>query len=290
MTSIESRARRTVVIAGGLACFAPAWLARAFGAQEQGAGASPPVETSARLDAALVHARSRGKPLLVVLVPETGRRLARGRLWGDLFGLASDEALADFVLCEWTCLDFAELEALVAPAKLPEDAVAALIETDVADAKPEIVLFRHEDLSARELGGFPIDELRARATALGERLSKAILPDRKALTRRSAQCELANRSVRSEFMPLLHSALRPRLSAVDAWAAFLREFYTHDVPQLSQLTSWLARACTQRLWEQDLDGARWRVEHVDPCPPCGMASVGMSSRAFLEFYTAPSKR
>src|SRR5690349_10872654 len=100
--------RRSLLAAGAFALAAPPWIARAFA---HGATASSAPAASSRLAAAIARARDAGKPLLVILVPELPLRDARGRLWGDLFAYASDEALADFALCEWTCVELAELRA-----------------------------------------------------------------------------------------------------------------------------------------------------------------------------------
>lgn len=279
--------RRSLLAAGAFALVAPPWIASAF-AQDETASDVP--AASFRLAAAIARARKAGKPLFVIVVHESASRAKHGRLWGDLLAFASDEELADFVLCEWTCIAPTTLRARFPELELAADHVAAFVETDTNRLRAELVRFPFDDVapSVPELGKAPsandlaeVEAMRVRATRFATLLRSKILPDEATLQRRSTQCTLAegDRPAVPMFAPEIG---RPYLRAYDAWAAHLR--CAEELDRAS-LTKTLAQACAQRLWESELDGARWRREVKLECPPCGMGVIRRTGRAFLELYT-----
>lgn len=286
--------RRSLLLTGGtgLAIFAaPGWIQKAFARQdarsnEPGKAAEP--ESIAR---ALERATAIGKPLMAIVVPAEDLRLERGRLWGDLFAFAPEAAMADFALCEWICAPKADLARALPDLekKIARETVAVLIETQDAPVKTRLVSFRLGDLAAKPMGGFPVKDMQERARELARHLQAVILPDPNAWQVRHAQ-SASSTGPSAEDLPLvLDSSLRPRLRAVDRHAAVVRANGENGPQQRARCISLLAQAAALRLWDSEFSGASWKTEHVDPCPPCGMARMDGASRAFLEFYVSKDR-
>lgn len=269
--------RRNLLALGAAAsslAAAPAWLSEAF-AQKPATASGPE-----RLAAALARAKAAGKPLFVVLVPEKERE-ERGLLWADFFCFATDETLADCALCEWVCAPVAGQ---------PSDALAVVLETDDDQAPPRAVAGTIPRLTKeeREVLMGRVEALQPRVEALSPLVRKAILPSAEFLERRAKRCLGIQRSAIA--LPEIEHAhfMRPRLEAVDAFAAYVH-FFTAEHPQRARWIGFLAQAAALRLWEKDIDGANWAAAPFDPCPPCGMGRVGPSPRRFLDFYTGGAK-
>lgn len=294
MNTSSQTDRRSFLASGSLAVAAlitPPWIARRFGASEQ--EHETPRAKADRLDEAMERARQVGKPLMVILVPEKALRSERGFLWGDLFAFASDEAMADFALCEWTCIESAELATRFESlrTRATRNVVAVLIETNVERAQPILVSFIPSEIERRENFGFPSDEMRERAERLASVLRKRIVSEEHTLESRTGQCFASlSPGTPSVDLPNLEAGQRPKLQAVDRLAARFRTAGGPAAKDLPRRITLLSQAFAARVWDHDPDGARWQTEHIDPCPPCGMGYVGPTSRHFLEFYTAESRR
>lgn len=273
----------------GLAVFAvPAWIRGAFAQQEarsktQGEGLGPDT-----LERALERATAIGKPLMAIVVPEESLRLQRGRLWGDLFAFAPEEAMADFALCEWACAPVADLEGALpkSKAKFSPETTAVLFETDGSSPRTQLLAFTLGELEPQSRGGFPVREMQDRAYQLARILQKAILPDADAWKRRWQQSLRSGSTAEGDFALVLEDGIRPRLEAVDRHAGIARGNAELFPTQRGRYIAALAQAAARRLWDAEPAGAAWKTEHVDPCPPCGMGMIGGASRAFLEFYVS----
>jgi hypothetical protein len=73
------------------------------------------------------------------------------------------------------------------------------------------------------------------------------------------------------------------------YAALIRAQLEQNPDRRAACITALAQAAARRLWDQDLPGGAWKHDHVDPCPPCGLGRVGLTSRIFLEFYAAQKR-
>lgn len=290
MNTNEQRTRRDLVLAGGLAVALPSLLSRAWGAQARSEKSGITSPATDRLSVALESARVAGKPLLLILIPPEPLRAGRERLWGELFAFANDDALADFVLCEWACIEIQEFDTRFGAHAVEHLDVAALVEIDGEAPTATTISFASVEHAALQFGGYPIDEMRDQAARLATRLRARIRPDLTTLQRRRRQCERARGGRPRTALPDLREVERPRLLAYDLWAASLRAQERCTDAESARLTSILAAACVRRLWDGEIAGAEWKTEGVDGCPPCGMARMGTESRSFLQFYTAPTKR
>jgi hypothetical protein len=117
--------RRSFFAATG-ACALPAWLARAFGLVQDGAGSD---DRTALLREARRRADARGKPLLLLLVPEPQEQMwQRGTLLGSFLNHATDDALCDLAMCEVACASAAEARKVLGKVDLDEAAAMVLVE------------------------------------------------------------------------------------------------------------------------------------------------------------------
>jgi len=270
------RRQLLTLAAGGLAgAGAPSWVAERF----------TPERDRRLVEAGVQRAKTAGKPLLVLLVPETdeGGATQRGQLWGAFFGLASDEDLAELALCEVVCAPASELP----NGALAEGALAVLLEADPLQREGVGV-------SAADLDGplpSPYEVLETppavvqRLGLLRARLRAAIVPDAATIEYRK-QRSLASLTGMEPWVleGFWTWSNRPKLSSADRAAGFLYwEALRTRVPE-ARWRSVLGRAAALRLWEQDPAGASW---HQTPavCPPCGMGHVSDASRHFLRFFT-----
>jgi hypothetical protein len=283
--------RRTLLLAGGAGLAlstSPRWISDTF-ARQGGRTREPVGDPVSR---ALERAKAIGKPLFVVVVPEESLRTERGRLWGDLFAFAPDAALADFALCEWTCASATELVRALPETKekLARELVAVLVETDASAPRARLVSFRVGDIARPAMSGYPAEELRKRAGELAELVRKAILPDDDSIQRREEQCLVSRPSEGFVEYPLpFDDGYRPRLGAVDRFAALVRAEAEQMPDRRAACIAALAQAGARRLWDGDVQGGAWKREEFDSCPPCGMGRVGISARVFLQFYTAEKR-
>lgn len=283
----------------------PRWIAPTFAAGTGDTTVGDAADESARselIETAAAHARSLGKPLLAIVIPEDEeQRTLRGYLWGHFLAGAGDEALANLCLCSLVCSDESQLARRFPKAakKLSGTPLAWLIETDGAGldgtgldstglvGRP--IAASIEDLDPRKYWGRGA-ELGHEVDALNERVAKLlegeIVADRKMLERRAKQ--VAGTLTQTELMSTAfpeHPEPRPKLKTIDRIAGKLR-LRAEEIP--AEREAWLALlagSLCQRVWEQDPVGARWR-QVSDYCPPCGMGHTPAISRHFLEFYTA----
>lgn len=315
-TEILERRRFLSLSLAGVAGAAalPGWLASAFGGQGQGGDAAPDAAT--RLGRAFDEARRRGRPLLVLLVPEDGiQRAHAGMAWGQLLTHGSDELLADLALCDIVCADAAGLRAaLRGRATLPDDpGQAVLVETDGRDASAIAAADAWEGFSG-ELRFDALEEydatytawVRARIGRLESELHKVLLPDWPAYERRMEACaralgidpaRLTREGLESTGMDFERAAVEA--PAILRWDSCRRRWRRRQ-----EGTEALSHAASKRLRIDAPEGSRWMQDHgcatepevEEPCPPgedcvrsmvaCGMGHVPAIGARFLELFTS----
>ncbi len=272
----------------------PAWLALRFLALGDRAARSIRTSYEAdveRLGVALRGARSEGKPLLVLVVPENGAaRLERGTAIASLLRLGPVEALADLASCRVTCATLAQLSehAPVPPADgepwaaLVEPAGDVRIVCATLPPLPPPNMVDHRDLVAR------------RSAILGAALSDAIAGDREVLERRARDARAALDV--TEIAAIEASLATPAEldgALVERGAALLR--LAAEDGHRARLLRVLADATERRLVHGSPAGARWAtalpcgyaIDGEEPVVyPCGMAFVPEHSKRFLRFYVA----
>lgn len=236
-----------------------------------------------RLALAFERATAVGKPLLVVVIPEKQVESGRGgRLLGGFLSHAPAADLALLALCELTCIPRKDLEQKVGP--IEDGTFAALLPTGPPRPVPARITWA-------EIGVEPSLHERERANkALARRLREILYTNAEAFQPRAKWNYARLNATGHEGINFFDTRARLRTSHVDRAAAMLYE-RAMSIPTEREL--WLERlanAAAARLWDKDPDGAKWSIDpnpamHPDPCPPCGMARISPTGRAFLDYYT-----
>jgi hypothetical protein len=236
-----------------------------------------------RLAAALERAAVVGKPLLVVVIPEEQADAGRGgRLLGGFLSHAPDADLALLTLCELTCIPRRDLEQKVG--SIEDGTFAVLLPT--GPPRPEL-----ESITWKEIGVEPSLHERAQAnTALARRLREVLYTNAEAFQPRAKWNYARLNATGHEGFNFFDMQARYRTEHVDRAAAMLYERAMIIPTERETWMERLANAAAARLWDKDPDGAKWSIDpnpamHPDPCPPCGMARISPTSRAFLDYYT-----
>jgi len=244
------------------------------------------------LERALARAKDRAKPLLVLVVPpeDTLARRERGAIWGEFLSRANDATLAVLALVEVTCATSQEIEK-TGREKPSESTLAVLLETG-ADRSMKSV--SSEGISMRTLysqGSGPWDYEeggKKRVEQLSSRIRETILRGDDRLDGLFEQWNARYGSDHEHWHlhdVLLHGeSARPRLRDVDLAAVVVYRYARSSTEAMKAWREHLANAASMRLFESDLDGARWRT-NSSYCPPCGMGRTPEIARHFLEFYT-----
>jgi hypothetical protein len=264
----------------------PAFIARAF-AQDACEDDSTRIAAAA---SAYRRARATGRPLLVLVVPETEDMIAyeRQHAFGEWLNHGGDETLAMLALTEVFVGRMSHVRRVL-PSTPAEDAVMLLVETselpsrvvplraelpNLFDGSPWAEGMTWEERERRDEAR--IDERVAILTSL---LRGALVPDAATISRRVAQAE----SVRNlEHRAAVHYA-RAMASSAETRASML-----HD----------LAERARERLVGERVPGSRWarssgcgttiEGEEDNIGVACGMGHVPARSVRFLYFYESLS--
>jgi hypothetical protein len=292
----------------------PEWLSYAFGPSAAQDPDSPEVALAklstwrrGQLREVAATARTLGRPLLVLLVPDGQPSHAVGQWYGAFFGYARPEAMFDVSLCTVVCASADEVkvelgtkDANVAPPKqavamllidLPADPKAA--PTKVTRIEPEL-----ERTFPRE-GAPPRDE-----RAAFDRAERAW---RESGLRRLANAlheGLAQHGVDSapQAAVVARSLTEPEQREVQAWlrdgghidiAMLLRiapllQQQVADLPKARRIARYeeLGNMLRTARIHQRVPGSVWGDAF---CPPCGMGRVAPLCGRFLDFYTQPAE-
>jgi hypothetical protein len=292
----------------------PEWLSYAFGPSAAQDPDSPEVALAklstwrrGQLREVAATARTLGRPLLVLLVPDGQPSHAVGQWYGAFFGYARPEAMFDVSLCTVVCASADEVkvelgtkDANVAP---PKQAVAMLLidllgdpkaaPTKVTRIEPEL-----ERTFPRE-GAPPRDE-----RAAFDRAERAW---RESGLRRLANAlheGLAQHGVDSapQAAVVARSLTEPEQREVQAWlrdgghidiAMLLRiapllQQQVADLPKARRIARYeeLGNMLRTARIHQRVPGSVWGDAF---CPPCGMGRVAPLCGRFLDFYTQPAE-
>jgi hypothetical protein len=173
--------KRRELLAGSAAFLAlPTFLRRAF-ADQPADNCDPRAQRRAlvRLSSAWRRARQGQRPLLVIVIPETGREMA-GRHWGALLQHGGPEVMAALGLCEVICARLEDLHVLVPSAR--GQALAFLVETDRVPARALAILS-----PPLVLDGDDEEELARPVHALGDKVVQAVAGDPQRRARLAAE-------------------------------------------------------------------------------------------------------
>jgi len=287
---------RRDVLRGALAGMAlgslPGWLATAVA----GVGV-----TQDGLAAAFRTAAERGRPLLVVVVPDeaSGDGWDRGRAWGAVLNHGGDAPLSALAMAHVVCGTLADLAVLL-PQGVPDDAWAVRIDTDQVPATHAV--FAGASPGRRESAepwseGWREEEERivdAQIAWLGAGLQELLLADATLLARYAVLEEqrasgevqvLAARLGREEDVPV---SLVARFPATVALAA------TRHPRARIPWAGRLAQAARAEWVEERVPGSWWAVshgcgidfEHTEEVVrvACGMGYVPTRAARMLHFY------
>lgn len=287
--------RRTLLKGTAAALFAaPAWVQRAFAADECTSSTSPkaPGKASAALAGAYRSAQRGGRPLLVFVIPENKEhRWARGAAFGEWLNHGSAEQLRPLAQVEVVCARMSVLRRLV-PSVPQGEPVMVLVETDQS---PAVVRFLERELPPRKFG---LDDAEANAqidsriAALSELLHEATVGDRAATARRLAQHSLslgaADRARLAGDLPSMELAFVERVAPALAATA------GGSSPRAAQARERLDAYVAAHVKQKPPRGTRWansrgcgteiEGEHLAMMVACGMGHTPARSRRFLYFF------
>ncbi len=294
--------RRTLLTtaAGAAALAAPSWISRAFAQDATDNGRDRAAELR-DLSAAYRRAQQRGRPLLVLVVPEDGgARWERAHAFGELLNHGSDDALADLALVEVACSTMRALQQLVPQAGDGEPWMV-LVEPETHPA-----VARRLDVSLPENPnqwtdrGQPDFEQRAqqaidqRIAILSATLEDAIARDDEMLARRA---RVAEQALDAALVQRVHAAIRRGevpAELLETAPAIVRVGARGRAAIVAQLV----QSARERLVRRPLPGSYWAtswgcgvtVEGRDDnvMVGCGMGHVPERSRRFLYWYTSPA--
>ncbi|HET6204847.1 MAG TPA: hypothetical protein VFI25_18820 [Planctomycetota bacterium] len=304
--------RRTVLkiaTSGAAFPFLPSWLVRGF--FQRGSGEPPGDGPGVRrlvgpLDVHWHHARKRGKPLLLLLVPRRpDERADRGLLFGGLLNHGTDEAMADLALCEVVCASADAVRSQFKDARFEGEPLMVLVEQrreGVGVVPVDATLPRGDGSGllreGREVRWIDRGENGALEciAMVAEALHGAVAPDRRTL---AARAEGA-RSVLSEEQQMALAAMAEEgakldLALADRGAAVLLRIAEETPALRPRVLGILRQTVAERFRTAAPSGARWARYYT--CIPefegeegtsmvdCGMALVPEVSRRFLRFLT-----
>jgi len=272
----------------------PGWLATAVA----GVGV-----TQDGLAAAFRTAAERGRPLLVVVVPDkdTGDGWERGRAWGAVLNHGGDAPLSALATAHVVCGTLADLAVLL-PQGVPEDAWAVRVDTDAVPATHAVFAGKAPQIQLdagleRWSDGWREEEERvvdAQIAWLGAGLQELLLADATLLARYAVLEEqraagevqvLAARLGREEDVPVSLVAQFPATVALAA---------TRHPRSRIQWAGRLAQAARAEWVEERVPGSWWAVSHgcgidfedvdEDFRVGCGMGYVPTRAARMLHFY------
>lgn len=210
---------------------------------------------SAGLRSALARARASGKPLAVLIVPDSSaERRTRGAWTADWLLAAGDALLADLALCEVACAPAAAVSALAPSVGCDRSALLAWIEP--AGAEPRAGVLAREPRRAPEPS---VAERRAVYGHLHDRIQAALYPSARAAQQRASAAWV--RLSESDVATVQERLRAPHtlcLDLVDRAAAWLRDLAgarPADVRAAVELR--LARAARARLIDRPIAGTAW---------------------------------
>ena len=298
--------RRDFLRGAGLAlgvASSPAWLSEAFAGDN--ACDTPDFEASDLVAEIYRQAVKRGKPMLVLVIPEVeDDRWERGTLFGQFLNHGGRGVLANMALCETVCAKLSDVRRIV-PDAPNKDAIMVLVETDTVPAQvvvlnPEIPdspsdIFRW---SGDYDEGIQSEDtiIEARIDVLRQALREALVPDALTLRRRAGQAASALEPAEVNLLldaATTRSELDPEVvyrgAALVALAAAMGSPGAQDT-----LTQVLADAAAEQLTLTRPAGARWANHggcgmsiEGETSPfgyACGMGYVPAKSRRFLYFF------
>jgi len=243
---------------------------------------------------ALRQAKSLGKAVLVLVIPEDGgRQYEHGEIFGALLNHGDTYAYLDLALCELACATMKELQEhginvageplmLLLESDFPRDA-ATPVDPDIAEDLPSV-----RDVGFQRANRVAEERMYKVAGALQVALSATPIATRA----RRAETHLPRREVAA-----LHADLEagriPNPTALDRGAAIVRAFgHAH---RNGDLLAALADATAGRVKGTPPVGAKWAratgcgtyLEDEGPNTNigCGMGFVPDVSERFLRFFT-----
>ncbi|MCB9869512.1 MAG: hypothetical protein H6837_06625 [Planctomycetes bacterium] len=311
--------KRTILAGGGLAL--PGWMAAAFGPgrPDEQDGKPAQQEKEKELDrahalrAAHRRAASRGKPLLVFVVPDNqNARYDRGGRLGALLNHGGREVLFDLACCELACATVAEIRTEFGFDKLSGEPLMLCIELPTATTQAKAptcaaIEVPKTPFPQRIAGRGSSEEQEKRYTAHEKRevqkvaaaLHKVIAPDPGALGTRADR-------VRSRLAADEREAIE---SYVATGKPLTTELCVHAAPILrvaalaprrkgdgKRILDTLEKAATETILKRRIAGSKWAKtfgcgstiegEQKDaPGVACGMGRVTPLANRFLWFFT-----
>lgn len=311
--------RRTLLLAATLVATQasmPEWLAHAFGLASKQDPDSLEVALGklstwrrGQLRDAAATARTLGRPLLVLLVPDGQPSHAVGQWYGAFFRHARTEALFDVSLCVVVCASADELktelgtkDANVAP---PKQGVAMLLidlatdpkaaPTKVTRIEPELELvFPHAVRGPGKHVGPGRDPELDRAERTWRENGIACMAKslhdglQRHVVDRGQQAATVAATLREADQKQLQAWLREgtgiELAQMLHAAPLLQQRITElPVAQRAARQAELGIQLRSALVNQPVLGAAWGT----PCPTCGLGHVPPLCELFLNFYTQP---
>lgn len=281
------------------------WLAAEDrgGARELGSHFFDGLRRRVEVQTLLRQARSIGKPILVLVIPED-RDLVwdRQQVLGEWLNHGGREALAELASCEVVCVEESYLRLAFELEEGLDPLLFVMIETA---RQPFEARVAPDDLKPLSRPSFLEDDsryverVRKRIRDVELHARDLIAPDRRALEVRERQCR---RSLDTETLQALEAFLadptrpvEPDLELVDRGAAMIRLAIQEGHPQAGHLLECLAQAAERRLLEAPPHRARWArstgcgmsIEEEDSpmAVGCGMGHIPEISTRFLYFYT-----
>jgi hypothetical protein len=269
-----------------------------------------------QLATAWKRAQQLGKPLLVVLVPESAAAQQRSvqDLFGGLLNHGTREQLTLLGLTELACATRAEV-VRVTGAHWEGEPLCVLV-----DADPQVAARAIDAVLDEELDFFALQEQESgaetnwegfgqrleqnaerRSTQLADAIRLALVPDAHALQRLAAHARAvvpASNAAAFADLATCPEGLRPADAL--AYAALVLAAAAEPVSAKEYLIDVLAAGVRERWVDAPVPGAHWatstgcgvRIEnsgaHPLTGPPCGMGHVPEYSRRFLYLYEVSS--
>lgn len=291
----------------------PEWLAVAFGiagTQDPGSPEQQEAKLSAwrreQLRMAAATARSLGRPLLVLLVPEGAPNHAAGLWYGAFLWHCHPDALFDATLCTLVCARAEELkaelgttDANVAPPKLgvamllidlPADTKAEPTKVTRIEPELELAFPRKAGPAPQERAEVDRDERVWRESGL-RRLAKAL---HEGLEQhgvdRARLAAAVSRSLPEVEQKEVQAWLRDGGHIDVAMLLRIAPLLQQQVPELPKARrvarqEELGNMLRTALGWRPVSGAVWGDA---TCPPCGRGHVPPLCLRFLDFYTQPA--
>ena len=262
------------------------------------AGAKPPHSALEAFESA----RARGRPLLLIVVPDDAQtRSDRGESWGVYLNYVDAAGLADLALCDVWCARPAELRAAFPMSTTVDDStVAVLVEPEGRTSQivggPLPMLWNSFGYVTRKDETMD-DLLRAHNDWLSARLRAVIAPSVSVLEQRAAANRASRTAAEWRASGLSFEEDAPASAALANHApAFVRwRAERGDATERARCLHVLAEQASARLRAKPPPPARWaRAEacgaHIEgeknsgSSVPCGTAFTPVYSSRFLVFY------